>query len=230
MTATGSHAIRKLQFLGATGTVTGSKTLFHAGKLRVLVDCGLFQGYKQLRLRNWAPLPIAPADLSAIVLTHAHIDHSGYLPLIVRNGYAGKVYCSEGTRDLCRVMLPDAGRLQEEEAEYAARRGFSRHKPPKPLYTEKDAKRAVAALHPVEFGTDMDLDGVKLALHPAGHILGASIAAFNHQGKQVVFSGDLGRLADCQGGLPGAGIYLRKSPPQRCKSAGTARKRHPRDG
>jgi metallo-beta-lactamase family protein len=113
-----------LQFLGGTGTVTGSKTLFRAGDARILVDCGLFQGYKQLRLRNWAPLPMKATLIKAVVLTHAHIDHSGYLPLLSRNGYKGKVYCSEGTRDLCHIMLPDAGRLQEEEAEYANRRGF----------------------------------------------------------------------------------------------------------
>ena len=187
---------RGLQFLGATGTVTGSKYLLRAGDVRLLVDCGLFQGYKQLRLRNWAPLPLKPATLSAVVLTHAHIDHSGYLPLLAREGFAGKVYCSEGTRALCRVMLPDAGRLQEEEADYANRRGFSRHKPARPLYTERDAKHALSLLHPVDFGVSVDVQGVKLEFYPGGHILGASIVCFGLGNARVVFSGDLGRMED----------------------------------
>ena len=192
----GAKQRRSLQFLGATGTVTGSRYLLRAGGIQLLVDCGLFQGYKQLRLRNWAPLPLQPAAISAVVLTHAHIDHSGYLPLLARNGYAGKVYCSEGTRDLCRVLLPDAGRLLEEEAEYVHRRGFSRHKPAKPLYTERDAKRALALLHPLEFGVPQDIQGLMLNLFPAGHILGASIASLEQGDARIVFSGDLGRMED----------------------------------
>jgi len=188
--------LRKLQFLGATGTVTGSKTLVCAGEARLLIDCGMFQGYKQLRLRNWAPLPFAPDSLSAVVLTHAHIDHSGYLPLLVRNGFKGKVWCSEGTRDLCRIMLPDAGRLQEEEADYANRRGFSRHKPALPLYTEQDAKRALKLLHPVDFGAPFDVQAVAISLHPSGHILGASAVSLDAGGARIVFSGDLGRMED----------------------------------
>src|SRR5690606_36889 len=107
-----------LQFLGATGTVTGSKYLVRAGRTSVLVDCGLFQGYKQLRLRNRTPLPFAPATLNTVVLTHAHLDHSGYLPLLVRNGFRGKIRCTESTYELCRILLPDSGRLLEEEADY----------------------------------------------------------------------------------------------------------------
>jgi metallo-beta-lactamase family protein len=187
---------RTLRFLGATNTVTGSKTLFHAGPARVLVDCGLFQGYKQLRLRNWASLPFAPGDLEAVILTHAHIDHSGYLPLLVKKGYRGRVYCSEGTRDLARVMLPDAGRLQEEEAEYANRHEFSKHKPALPLYTEADAKRALKQLHPVPFGARVELDGIAFTLCPGGHILGASIVVLEHRDERIVFSGDLGRMND----------------------------------
>ncbi len=192
----GASLRRGLQFLGATGTVTGSKYLLRAGDARLLIDCGLFQGYKQLRLRNWAPLPLKPAALSAVVLTHAHIDHSGYLPLLVRNGFAGKAYCSEGTRDLCRVMLPDAGRLQEEEADYLNRRGLSRHKPARPLYTERDAKHALTLLQPVDFGVPLDLQGLTLTLFPAGHILGASIASLEQGNTRIVFSGDLGRMED----------------------------------
>jgi hypothetical protein len=157
-----------LQFLGATGTVTGSKYLLRAGDDNVLVDCGLFQGLKQLRLRNWAPLPLNPAAVSAVVLSHAHLDHSGYLPLLVRNGFAGKIYCSEATYDLCCILLPDSGRLQEEEAEYANRQGFSKHKPALPLYTEEDAKRSLARFAPVEFGGEIGLGRLRLRLVPAG--------------------------------------------------------------
>jgi metallo-beta-lactamase family protein len=121
-----------LQFLGATDTVTGSKYLLTHGDTRVLVDCGLFQGWKQLRLRNWADLPVEPASLSAVVLTHAHIDHSGYLPLLVKNGFRGQVFCSPATADLCRILLPDSGHLQEEEAEFANRHQLTRHAPAMP--------------------------------------------------------------------------------------------------
>jgi metallo-beta-lactamase family protein len=185
-----------LQFLGATGTVTGSKYLVTAGYDKILVDCGLFQGFKQLRLRNWAPLPLKLASLSSVVLTHAHIDHSGYLPLLVKNGFAGKVRCSEATYELCRILLPDAGRLQEEEAEYANRRGFSKHRPALPLYTEEDAKRSLAYFAPVEFNREIGLGGLRLRLVPAGHILGASIVCLRDGVRTLVFSGDLGRPND----------------------------------
>src|SRR5690606_16760969 len=127
----------QLQFLGATGTVTGSKYLLRHRGSALLVDCGLFQGFKQLRLRNWAPLPVRVTDIDAIVLTHAHIDHSGYVPRLVNQGFRGTVYCSEATYDLCRILLPDSGHLQEDEADYANRHGFSRHKPALPLYTRE---------------------------------------------------------------------------------------------
>jgi len=185
-----------VQFLGATGTVTGSKYLLRAGNSNVLVDCGLFQGFKQLRLRNWAPLPIKPATVSAVVLSHAHLDHSGYLPLLVRNGFIGKVHCTEATYELCRILLPDSGRLQEEEAEYASRRGFSRHKPALPLYTEEDAKRSLTHFAPVEFDREIELGGLRMRLVPAGHILGAAIISLNDGARTMVFSGDLGRPND----------------------------------
>lgn len=187
---------RSLQFLGATGTVTGSRYLLRAGDSSVLVDCGLFQGFKQLRLRNWAPLPLKPAAVSAVVLSHAHLDHSGYLPLLVRNGFAGKVYCSEATYDLCRILLPDSGRLQEEEAEYANRREFSKHKPALPLYTEEDAKRSLVHFAPVAFGRAIELGRLRLRLVPAGHILGAAIVSLDDGPRTMVFSGDLGRPND----------------------------------
>ena len=184
-------------FLGATGTVTGSKYLVSAGAKKVLVDCGLFQGYKQLRLRNRAPLSVDPRAIDAVILTHAHLDHSGYLPLLVKNGFTGKVYCSEATRDLCAILLPDSGHLQEEEAEYANRRGYSKHAPALPLYTRADAEHALTRFAPVDFARDTDLGGgLTLHLLPAGHMLGSSMVRLRHDGKTLLFSGDLGRPHD----------------------------------
>ena len=187
----------QLTFLGATGTVTGSKYLISAGSRSVLVDCGLFQGLKQLRLRNWERLPVDPRSIEAVVLTHAHIDHNGYLPLFVKNGFRGKVYCSSATRALCEILLPDSGHLHEEEAEFANRRGFSKHSPALPLYTEDDAKRCLPQLTPLAFDQDVDLGGeLVLRLARAGHILGASFVELKQGGLRVVFSGDLGRPRD----------------------------------
>jgi metallo-beta-lactamase family protein len=187
----------KLKFLGATGTVTGSKYLLTTDKKRILIDCGLFQGLKQLRLRNWATLPIDPKSVDAVVLTHAHIDHSGYLPLFVKNGFSGKVYCSRATRDLCEILLPDSAHLQEEEAEYANRRGFSKHHPALPLYTQEDAQAALQQIIPVDFEQLIDLgDGLTLKLSPNGHILGSAFVQINNQKKSIVFSGDIGRPND----------------------------------
>jgi len=187
----------ELTFLGATGTVTGSKYLLKTDTKHILVDCGLFQGLKQLRLKNWSKLPINPAKIDAVVLTHAHIDHSGYLPLLVKNGFSGKVYCSEGTADLCKIMLPDSAHLQEEEAEYANRRGFSKHHPALPLYTKEDAENALALLTPVSFEQDVDLGGgLTLRLSPSGHILGSAFVRIHHQKTSILFSGDIGRAND----------------------------------
>ncbi len=187
----------EITFLGATGTVTGSKYLVRAGGRKILVDCGLFQGYKQLRLRNRAPLSVNPADIDAVVLTHAHLDHSGYLPLLIKNGYAGKVYCTQATRDLCAILLPDSGHLQEEEAEYANRHKFSKHAPALPLYTREDAERSLTRFAPVDFARDVDLgDGLTLHLLPAGHMLGSSFVRLRHDGKTLLFTGDLGRPND----------------------------------
>ena len=187
----------QLTFLGATGTVTGSKYLVTAGGRRILVDCGLFQGLKQLRLKNWEPLPVDPGSVDAVVLTHAHIDHSGYLPLLVRNGFRGKVYCSSATRDLCGILLPDSGRLQEEEADYANRSGFSKHTPALPLYTQQDAERCLSQLVPLNFTSDTDLgSGAVLRLAHAGHILGSAFVSLKHAGVDLLFSGDVGRPRD----------------------------------
>lgn len=187
----------QLTFLGATGTVTGSKYLVTAGDRRVLVDCGLFQGLKQLRLRNREPLPIDPRSVDAVVLTHAHLDHSGYLPLFVKNGFRGKVYCSSATSDLCGILLPDSGHLQEEEAAYANRRGFSKHAPALPLYTEDDAKRCLSQLAPLAFDKPADLGGgLVLRLSRSGHILGAAFVELKYAGLRILFSGDIGRPHD----------------------------------
>lgn len=187
----------RIQFLGATGTVTGSKYLLTSDGQRLLVDCGLFQGYKQLRLRNWQPLPVAPEGIDAVVLTHAHLDHSGYLPLLVRDGFRGKILCSEATYELCRILLPDSGRLLEEEATHANRKGYSKHAPALPLYTEADAVRALAHFSPVPFDAAFAICGKltgRLAL--AGHILGAAIVTVSDGVRSVTFSGDLGREHD----------------------------------
>jgi metallo-beta-lactamase family protein len=186
-----------LQFLGAAGTVTGSKYLVRAGEAQVLVDCGLFQGFKPLRLRNWADPPFDPKAISAVVLTHAHIDHSGYLPLLVRKGFRGRVYASEATAELCRILLPDSARLAEEDAERANRRGYSKHKPALPLYTERDAEAALRHFVTVPFAHDFEpASGMRVRLTPAGHILGASSVRVSDGRVALVFSGDLGRQHD----------------------------------
>ncbi len=184
----------KLTFLGATGTVTGSKYLLTSGTKNVLVDCGLFQGYKQLRLRNWAGLPVDPRKIDAVVLTHAHIDHSGYLPLLIKNGFSGRVYSTHATRDLCGILLPDSGHLQEEEAEFANRHGFSKHGPALPLYTREDGKRALRAFTPAAFGRDVRLDSqLTLRFSPSGHILGSAFVQIRDASTSILFSGDIGR-------------------------------------
>lgn len=168
----------ELQFLGGAQTVTGSKYLVTTGRGRLLIDCGLFQGHRELRLRNWAPFPVPAHELNAIILTHAHIDHTGFLPRLVREGYSNPVYATRGTADLSRLMLPDSGRLQEEDARYANKTGFSSHQPALPLYTEKDARAALSLLRAAPFDKEIDfLPGAKIKFIPAGHILGSRFAA-----------------------------------------------------
>ncbi len=187
----------RLSFLGATSTVTGSRHLIETSAGRILVDCGLFQGYKQLRLRNWAPLPVPPASIDAVVLTHAHLDHSGYLPRLVAGGFKGPVYATPGTLALCRILLPDSARLQEEDAKFANQRGFSKHKPALPLYTEADAAAALARFHPVGFGAPFEpLRGTIASFTSASHLLGAASVLIETAGRRVLFSGDLGRSDD----------------------------------
>lgn len=186
-----------LTSLGAAGTVTGSKHLMEADGRRILVDCGMFQGLKVLRERNWAPLAVPPDSIDAVVLTHAHLDHSGYLPKLVRDGFAGPVYCSSATADLCDILLKDSARIAENDAEYANRRGHTKHKPALPLYNVRDAERALKQLKPIAFETETRVEGdAKMQLRRAGHILGAATVEFNWQGRTIVFSGDLGRYDD----------------------------------
>lgn len=187
----------RLSFLGAAGTVTGSKHLLEHDGLRVLIDCGLFQGHKNLRLINREAPPFDPSALDAVLLTHAHIDHSGYLPAVVRDGLRGPVFCTSATLELCKLLLPDSGRLQEEDAAYANRKGYSKHHPALPLYTEADAERAVGRLKPVKFGEAIKLDtDVSASFSPAGHILGAASVRIQAGGRSILFSGDLGRYGD----------------------------------
>jgi metallo-beta-lactamase family protein len=187
----------RLTFLGGVGTVTGSKTLLELGRRRFLVDCGLFQGFKQLRLRNWERLPIEARSIDAVVLSHAHLDHSGYLPLLVKNGFARKIHATPGTRDLCAILLPDSGHLQELDADYANRHGFSKHHPALPLYTRADAVRALGNFETTPFGRARELGGgATLRFHRAGHIVGAAHVAIDGRGRRIVFSGDIGRPKD----------------------------------
>ncbi|MCE7481828.1 MBL fold metallo-hydrolase [Microbacterium profundi] len=186
-----------MTFLGAADTVTGSRYLIDAPGSRVLVDCGLFQGFKVLRDRNWAKFPVDPSSIDAVVLTHAHLDHSGYLPALVRDGFHGRIYASRGTVELCRIMLLDSAHLMEEEARLAAKHGWSRHKQPRPLYTIDDAVRALERFVVVPEEEDVRVaDGITARLRPAGHILGAMSVYLDVDGRRVCFTGDLGRPDD----------------------------------
>ena len=185
----------KLTFLGAARTVTGSKYLLEHNGQKVLFDCGLFQGLKDLRLRNWDEFPIPPASLNVVVLTHAHLDHVGYLPRLVARGYRGRVFCTPGTKDLSQVVLPDAGRIQEEDARQANKHGYSKHDPALPLFTESDALRALTQLQPLGYERPIEVvPGVSIEFHPAGHLLGSAFIIVRLTGgPSILFGGDLGR-------------------------------------
>ncbi len=181
-----------LQFLGAAGTVTGSRHLLTAGDKELLVDCGLFQGPKQWRLRNWEPFPIPPKNLDAVALTHAHLDHTGSLPRLVKEGFRGPVYCSPPTAELLEILLPDSAHLQEEDAAFANKRGFSKHPVALPLYSAADAEQTLTHLKPVSETVRM-ANGFEFHFHSTGHILGSKAVHVSANGSRILFSGDLGR-------------------------------------
>jgi metallo-beta-lactamase family protein len=188
----------KVRFLGAVGCVTGSRHLLEtkSGK-RILIDCGMFQGSKELRLRNWADFPVPPSSIDAVILTHAHIDHSGYLPRLMANGFSGPVYATPATLDLCSIMLLDSAHLHEEDARYANRKGFSKHNPALPLYTVAAAEKTMGLFKKIEFDSPFSaIDGVKSTFYRVGHILGAACVKVEIDGESILFSGDVGRPTD----------------------------------
>lgn len=187
----------QITFLGAADSVTGSRHLVDTGAQRVLLDCGLFQGFKTLRERNWQPFPVPASGIDAVALSHAHLDHSGYLPALVKQGFRGPVYCSAATAELCAVLLLDSAHLQEEDARRANRLKSSRHRPALPLYTSEDARRAIERLKPVANNRIVQIGGgTSLMFTPVGHLLGASAITLRHEGRTLVFSGDVGRSDD----------------------------------
>jgi metallo-beta-lactamase family protein len=187
----------QLRFLGAAETVTGSRFLLETNDLTVLIDCGLFQGNREMRQRNWTPFPLHPHNIDAALLTHAHIDHSGYLPALVKQGYKGLIHATEATYELCKIMLMDSAHLQEEDAKFANNHGYSHHKPAQPLYTIEDAEKALSQFEVHPFNTPFALSpDFSVEFLEAGHILGASIIRIKADNKTIIFSGDLGRPND----------------------------------
>jgi len=191
----------RIKFLGGAKTVTGSKYLLEVDNKKILIDCGLFQGEKELRLRNWGKLPVDPTQIDLILITHAHIDHTGYLPRLVKDGFGGKIICTRPTEDLMRILLLDAGKLQEEEAEFAFKRGYSKHNKPEPLFGIEDAKKVLEMIDAYPMSATIQVShNISATFHNAGHILGAAIIEVilngSHQKKTIVFSGDLGRNED----------------------------------
>lgn len=188
----------RVKFLGAAESVTGSRFLLDIGDFRFLFDCGLFQGFKDLRLRNWEDFPVDPSTIKCVVISHAHIDHIGYLPRLVKSGFEGPVYCTHPTADLMEILLLDSAKLQEEEAYYAARKGYSRHEQPKPLYTQEDVKSVFPLVKSFGYGERIKIhDRVEIMYHDAGHLLGSAITEVfikgERQQKKIIFSGDIGR-------------------------------------
>jgi CBS domain-containing protein/glyoxylase-like metal-dependent hydrolase (beta-lactamase superfamily II) len=219
MTTVKRPSVPVLRFLGAAETVTGSRFLIDTPQARILVECGLFQGLKPLRLRNWDPFPVDPATIDAVLLTHAHLDHTGYLPALTRDGFRGRVLCTAGTTALSRIVLPDSGHVQEEDAEYANRKGYSKHAPALPFYTEDDAHRALTHFTDVPLESPQEgVPGIHATFRSAGHILGSATITLELDGRRkrtIVFSGDLGRpthpLLQPPAPLPAADIIVVES-------------------
>ncbi|MEE9442736.1 MAG: MBL fold metallo-hydrolase [candidate division Zixibacteria bacterium] len=190
----------KLTFLGAAGTVTGSRHLLEVDGARMLIDCGMFQGKKEYRMKNWEPFPVDPASIDKVLLTHAHIDHSGYLPRFVKEGFVGQVHCTHATRELVRILLKDSAHLQEEDARWANKKGFSKHKPALPLFDLDDAKLAMKRFKPVHYGDAVPCgENGRIKFRDAGHLLGSSLVDIrvkkNGRARKILFSGDLGRTS-----------------------------------
>lgn len=205
-----------LRFLGATETVTGSKYLVESDGMRVLIDCGLFQGFKNLRLRNWEPFPVPPESIDAILITHAHLDHSGYVPAIVKSGFKGKIHMTAGTFELCKILWADSAKIFEEDTERANRKGYTKHQPAKTLFSLEDVERALSRVQVVEFNKDIQLkNNVTAKFIHAGHILGASQILLTVGSKTIHFTGDLGRQRDplmmSPQDFPGADILVCES-------------------
>jgi len=185
-----------IQFLGAAGTVTGSRYLVRHGQTTLLIDCGLFQGVKALRNRNWSDFPYPPGDIDAVVLTHAHLDHIGYLPRLVNAGFKGPIYCTEATRALAEILLKDSAHIQEEDARRANKYGYSKHQPAEPLYTTSDVDRTMALFRGIPFDQTLSVQEAELTFYPVGHILGSAFIKLQLGGRSIVFSGDVGRSCD----------------------------------
>jgi len=186
----------KITFLGGTETVTGSKYLVETQTTRILVDCGLYQGYKWLRKRNWQPLPLDIDKLDAVLLTHAHLDHSGYIPALYKQGFRGPVFTHHATKDLCAILLADSGHIQEEDARFYGKHKLSKHENPQPLYDRATAEKSMELFESVEFGECFSVGDIEARLQSAGHILGAASIIIEAEGKRVGFSGDVGRPDD----------------------------------
>ncbi len=186
-----------LQFLGAAGTVTGSRYLLTHNGRKILIDCGLFQGAKALRLKNWEKFGVNPSEIDSIILTHAHIDHSGYIPRLVKEGFKGNIYCTPATRELCRILFPDSGHLMEEEAEYLNRHKKTKHSPALPLFTADEANEALEYFEVVPPHEKKSIDSeISFEFNYAGHILGAASAIIDVSGTRIAFTGDIGRMND----------------------------------
>ncbi|MTI64851.1 MBL fold metallo-hydrolase [Methylophaga sp.] len=186
----------RITFLGGAETVTGSKFLVETGQSRILIDCGLFQGYKWLRERNWQQLALDVHELDAVILTHAHLDHSGYIPVLYKQGFRGQVFTHHATKSLCQILLADSGHLQEEDAKYYSKHKLGKHAHPEPLYDRRTAENSMELFQSIDFDELVEIKDLRFYLQPAGHILGAASIILEAENKKIGFSGDVGRYSD----------------------------------